>query len=78
MTINMVIFMIYYEKLRAIREDNDLTQSQIAIILNTNQRRISRIETGTSELTINELILYCEYFKISSDWLLNIGYYKEN
>ena len=66
--------MLYYERIRNIREDNDMKQEDIAIILKTNQRRISRIETGNSEIRIEELKVFCEYFKISSDYILGINF----
>lgn len=66
--------MTYYEIIRALREDNDMTQTELGKILQTNQRRISRIETGTSEITISELIRVCKYFRVSADYILSITF----
>ncbi len=60
------------EKLRALREDHDLTQEQLAVLLNSNQRRISRIERNDTKITLEEIKEYCCYFKISADYLLDV------
>lgn len=60
------------EKLRALREDHDLTQEQMGALVNSNQRRISRIERNDTKITIEEIQEYCRYFKISADYFLDI------
>lgn len=35
-----------YHRIRELREDNDLTQTYMAKLLNVNQRTYSRYETG--------------------------------
>lgn len=64
--------MEYYGKLRELREDNDLNQEEIARILHTNQKKISRIETGIQKITIDELKTLCEYYQISADYILGL------
>lgn len=66
--------MEFNDNIRALREDNDMNQTEISIILNTNQRRISRLENGIIQPTIQDIKIYCKYFKVSADWLLNIKY----
>ena len=60
------------ERIKAIREDHDLTQEQMASLINSNQRRISRIERNDTHITIEEIIEYCNCFKISADYFLGI------
>ena len=43
----------YLEKLRGLREDNDLTQTQVAQVLGTSQTMYARYERGASELPID-------------------------
>lgn len=62
--------MEFNERIRALREDIDKTQTDIAIIFNTTQRKISRLETGNSQPTIQDIKQYCYYFDKSADYIL--------
>jgi len=62
--------MDYRQRLRDLREDKDLTQTQIAMILYTSQRVYSRYETGENKLPITHLIKLCEFYNISADYIL--------
>ncbi|MCH5197914.1 MAG: helix-turn-helix transcriptional regulator [Oscillospiraceae bacterium] len=64
--------MIYETKIRELREDNDLTQKEIASILQTSQRVYSRYETGANEMPIHHLITLCIYYKVSADYILGL------
>lgn len=59
------------EKLRGLREDNDLTQSQVAQILGTSQTMYARYERGANELPIRHLVTLCRLYNISADYFLN-------
>ena len=43
----------YYERLRELREDRDLKQSDVANILNTTQQVYSRYENGNAEFKVS-------------------------
>ena len=58
------------EKLRGLREDNDLTQSQVAEILGTSQPMYARYERGANELPIRHLVTLCRLYNISADFFL--------
>ena len=58
------------EKLRGLREDNDLTQSQVAEVLGTSQTMYARYERGANELPIRHLITLCRLYNISADFFL--------
>lgn len=60
------------ERIRSLREDNNLTQSQLAQKLNTTQRKISYIECGRYEPCIGDIVEICKFFKVSADFLLGI------
>ena len=62
--------MEFNERVRSLREDHDLTQQQLAKILNTTQRKISRMETGEAEPSLKDIYLYCSFFNISADYIL--------
>lgn len=52
------------------REDNDLTQTQLAESIGITQRKYSYIETGTQPLTDELLIKLADYYDVSIDYLL--------
>ncbi len=62
--------MDYMERLRALREDNDLTQAQVAQFLGTSQTMYARYERGANELPIRHLIALCGFYNVSADYLL--------
>ena len=57
-------------RLRGLREDNDLTQAQIAELLGTSQTMYARYERGANELPIRHLITLCKFYNVSADYLL--------
>lgn len=59
------------EKLRGIREDNDLTQQQVAAVLGTSQTMYARYERGANELPLRHLITLCRFYNVSADYFLN-------
>ena len=61
----------FMEKLRGLREDNDLTQAQIAEILGTSQTMYARYERGANEMPIRHLIPLCRFYNVSADFLLD-------
>ena len=62
--------MNYRERMRGLREDKDLTQAQIAKIINKSQQGYNHIETGRAELKIEDLIKLCDFYKVSADYFI--------
>lgn len=62
----------YYENIRDLREDNDLTQTDIANYLQTTQQMYSRYEKGLNELPIRHLIALCKFYNVSADYILGL------
>ena len=60
------------EKIRNLREDMDLNQTQLGKGVNMTQRKISYIECGKYEPSIEDIIAFCRYFKVSADYLLGL------
>lgn len=58
------------------REDRDLNQTQIAIALKTNQKKISRLELGQFEPSLQDIENYCRYFNLSADYILGFTKHK--
>lgn len=61
------------EKIRNLREDADLNQTQLGKALNMTQRKISYMECGKYEPSIDDIVAFCEFFKVSADYLLGIS-----
>lgn len=60
-----------FKNLRAIREDRDIKQKDIAKVLNISQNTYSQYETGTISLTAEVLIKLADYYGVSVDYLLD-------
>lgn len=59
-----------YERIRNLREDRDMTQTQLAAILSCSQRTYSYYESGSHDIPTETLIRLADYFDVSVDYLL--------
>ncbi len=57
-------------RIRALREDGDLTQQQVADAIGITQRKYSYLETGIQQWTDELLIKLADYYDTSIDYLL--------
>ncbi len=57
-------------RIKALREDHDLTQTQIAEVLGISQRKYSYLETGTQQWTDELLVRLADFYQTSVDYLL--------
>lgn len=64
--------MDYRERLRAVREDRDLTQAQIGEVIDKSQQGYNHIETGRAELKIDDLVKLCRFYGLSADYLIGL------
>ena len=60
----------FLDRLRALREDNDLTQTQVAQVLGTSQTMYARYERGANEMPIHHLVTLCRFYNVSADYFL--------
>lgn len=63
---------IYVRRIRALREDHDLTQAQVAEVLGTSQTMYARYERNANELPLRHLIALCRYYGVSADYILDL------
>ncbi len=63
--------MYNYQRIKNLREDNDLTQEELATLLKTTQQQYSKYELGIQEIPVHHLITLADYYKISIDYILN-------
>ena len=59
-----------YRRIRDLREDKDMTQTQIARILNCSQRIYSNYERGEVDIPTEILIKLADFHNVSVDYLL--------
>ena len=63
--------MSFNEQLTKLRKRNNITQIELANLMNVKQYVISSWETGRSEPNISQIIKLSDVFKISTDYLLD-------
>ena len=70
-----------YPRIRDLREDADMNQTQVARILNMSQTGYSKYETGENDIPTAILIKLAEYYNTNVDYILgltdNPTYYKD-
>ncbi|BAL00492.1 MAG: helix-turn-helix transcriptional regulator [Oscillospiraceae bacterium] len=60
-------------RLRDLREDADLNQTQIAQYLGMSQTGYSKYETGENDIPTQVLIKLAKYYKTSIDYILGVS-----
>lgn len=59
-------------RFRELREDNDMSQAEMAKLLNCSQQTYSRYESHTTEMPLESLVFLAEYYCTSVDYLLGL------
>ncbi len=68
----IIVVMKMYERIRALREDNDFSQSKIAEIINVSQSTYSRYESGYLDVPSEVLIALSKLYNVSVDYILGL------
>ena len=63
---------MYAVRLRDLREDNDLTQTHIAKLLNIKQNTYSHYESGVRQIPIDTLVKLCKFYNTSVDYIIGL------
>lgn len=61
--------MKYTDRIRALREDRDLTQAAVAELLHVGQKTYSDYELGKTRLPLDSLLLLAKYYNVSVDYI---------
>ena len=64
-------------RLRDLREDSDVRQSDIAKYLHIKQNTYSQYESGQRQLPIDALISLAKFYNVSTDYILGLTHKKE-
>ena len=62
-----------YRRIRDLREDNDLTQKEVAKMLNCSQQVYSNYELGQRDIPTDILIKLAQIYNTSTDYILGIS-----
>ncbi len=68
---------MYFQRLRDLREDMDMNQTEIARLLHTSQTVYSRYERGFQTIPIEHLLILADFYKVSTDYILGSTNKKE-
>lgn len=60
----------YPERIKELRQDNDLNQKQIAEVLGIAQTTYSQYKLYKRPMPIECLMKLCDYYKVSADYIL--------
>ena len=64
---------VMYQRIRDLREDADLTQKQMAQILNCSQQVYSNYELGQRDIPTCILIALAKYHQTTTDYILGLS-----
>ncbi len=64
-----VMLMKYIDRIRALREDKDLTQTDVANLLNIGQKTYSDYELGKTRIPLDSMLVLAKYYNVSMDYL---------
>ena len=70
--------MYYTERLKELREDNDLTQEQVASAVGLKREQYRRYEAGINEIKAGHIIKFPKFYNVSSDYILGLSNNKGN
>lgn len=62
----------YTERLKELREDKDLSQREIAELLNCTQTAYGKWENGKRDIKIEDLITLAQYYHVSLDYIAGL------
>lgn len=64
--------MYYTQRLKDLREDNDLTQEELAEKLGMKREQYRRYENGINEIKAKHIIMFANFYNVSTDYILGL------
>ncbi len=61
---------MYFQRLKDLREDMDMNQTQVAELLFTSQTVYSRYERGFQTIPVEHLLILADFYNVSTDYIL--------
>ena len=65
--------MRYAERVRALREDSDKTQAEIAGLLNIGQKTYSDYELGKTRIPMDSLIILAKFYNVDLNYICGVS-----
>ncbi len=65
--------MTYQQRIRALREDHDYTQSYIASLLNVGQRTYADYELGKTRIPVDSLVKLAKLYNVDMNYITGIS-----
>ncbi len=59
----------YYERIRDLREENELKQREVAALLQVGQRTYADYESGKTRIPVERIIILASYYNVSLDYI---------
>lgn len=63
----------WQNRIRALREDNDYTQSQVAELLHIGQRTYADYELGKTRIPVDSLIILVKFYDVDMNYISDIS-----
>jgi len=68
---------VHFHRLRDLREDMDMSQTEVAKLLFTSQTMYSRYERGYLTIPVEHLLILADFYNVSTDYILGRTNVKE-
>ncbi|WP_429951092.1 helix-turn-helix domain-containing protein [Enterococcus sp. AZ101] len=68
--------MDYIKRIRALREDNDYTQREIAALLNVGQRTYADYEYGKTRIPLESMIKLAKFYNVDMNYICGVSHMK--
>lgn len=65
--------MDYIKRIRALREDNDYKQREIAEVLNVGQRTYADYEYGKTRIPIDSMIKLAKFYNVDMNYICGVS-----
>lgn len=69
----MKMELTFGQRVRLLREEQDLSQADLGQVLHMTQRKVSYLENDRYEPSLEDLKALCAYFRVSADYLLGFA-----
>lgn len=63
---------LQYQRLKDLREDNEIKQQEIARLLQTTQQTYSLWERGEREIPLHHMVTLARYYGVSMDYIVGL------
>ncbi len=62
-------FIIFYQRIRDLKEDNDLSQLEISKIIRMSEKQYARYERGNVDIPLEKALILADYYNVSLDYI---------